>query len=134
MGMKIIDGANAVLGRIASYATKEALKGEDVVVVNCEKIIITGNKESSQKRFRESRTKVGSAQKGPKISRPPHAIVKRAIRGMLPDHRKGRGRQAFKKIRCYKGLPKEFEEKNKMKFENKSKIKNIKIGELNGNY
>ena len=31
--MKIIDGKNAVMGRLASYAAKEALKGEEVVEI-----------------------------------------------------------------------------------------------------
>ncbi len=43
--MKIIDGKDAVLGRLASYAAKEALKGEEVIIVNCKEVIITGNKK-----------------------------------------------------------------------------------------
>ena len=43
--MKIIDGKNAVLGRLASFVAKEALKGEEIVIVNCDEIMITGNKK-----------------------------------------------------------------------------------------
>ena len=43
--MKIIDGKGAILGRLASYAAKQALKGEEIVVLNCEEVIITGNKK-----------------------------------------------------------------------------------------
>lgn len=42
------------------------------------------------------------------------------IRGMLPDYRKGRGRVAYKKIRCYIGVPKEFEHSEKINFEKSS--------------
>lgn len=112
--MKIIDGKNAVLGRLASYVVKEALRGEDIAIVNCEQVIITGRKEDIQKNWSEKRQRVGSGQKGPKHSRSAHLIVKRAIRGMLPDHRKGRGKVALKKIKCYSGIPKEFEDEKKI--------------------
>ena len=112
--MKIIDGKNAILGRLASYVAKEALKGEDITVLNCEQVIITGNKKDIKERYDAKRRRVGSSQKGPKHSRSAEKIVKRTIRGMLPDHRKGRGKVAFKRIRCYVGIPKEFEEKKKI--------------------
>ena len=51
--MKIIDGKNAILGRMASYVAKEALKGEEVVVVNCEEVIITGNKKDIKEKSEE---------------------------------------------------------------------------------
>ncbi|MBU2052640.1 MAG: 50S ribosomal protein L13 [Nanoarchaeota archaeon] len=111
---KIIDGKGAVLGRLASYVAKESLKGEEIVVLNCEHIIITGNKKDVKERFDAKRGRSGSSQKGPKHSILSHMIVKRTIRGMLPDHRKGRGREAFKKIKCYVGIPKEFESSKKI--------------------
>jgi large subunit ribosomal protein L13 len=132
--MKIIDGTDAILGRLASFIAKDLLKGEEIVVINCEKVIITGNKKKIKEDFEEKRSKVGSGQKGPKVSRLSERIVKRAIRGMLPDHRKGRGREAFKRIKCYQGVPKEFEQSKKIlagrkpKVPNKSKI--LKVGEI----
>jgi large subunit ribosomal protein L13 len=112
--MKIVDGTGAVLGRLASFVAKEALKGEEFVIVNCEKIIITGNRKMVEREFAEKRTKIGSGQKGPKVSRTSEKIVKRALRGMLPNHRKGRGKETLKKIKCYTGVPKEFEESKKI--------------------
>lgn len=128
--MKIIDGKNAVLGRVASYVVKEALKGEEIAVLNCKQIIITGNKKDIQKKFEARRQRIGSSQKGPKHLRDSHQIVKRAIRGMLPDHRKGRGREAFKRIKCYVGVPKEFEEKKKILAGKEKANKFIKIEEI----
>ena len=107
--MKIIDGKGMVLGRLASYVAKEALKGEEIKVVNCEDIIITGNKKDIIEEYKQKSRLVGSTQKGPKPSRDIEKIVKRTIRGMLPEHRWGRGRVALKKIKCYIGVPKEFE-------------------------
>ena len=112
--MKIIDGKNAVLGRLASYVAKEALKGEDIAIINCEQIIVTGNKESIKENLESKRKRVGSTQKGPKVSRTSEKIVKRVIRGMLPNYRVGRGRIAFKRIKCYVGMPKELEEMKKI--------------------
>ena len=129
--MKIIDGRNAVLGRLAAYSAKEALKGEDIVIINCEKIIITGGKKNIKEKFEAKRKRVGSTQGGPKISRTSEKIVKTAIRGMLPNYRHGRGRVAFKRIRCYVGVKKEFEEKKKMSFEKKyPKNKKIRVEEI----
>jgi large subunit ribosomal protein L13 len=111
--MKIIDGKNAVLGRLASYVAKEALKGEEIVILNCNQVIITGNKKNIREEFEEKRRKVGSGQKGPKHSRSTDKIVKRSIRGMLPNHRLGRGKIAYRRIKCYVGVPKEFQESKK---------------------
>ena len=67
--MKIIDGKGARLGRLASYAAKEALKGEEITILNCEQIIISGNKKNIEQSFHEKRSIVGSSQKGPKHSK-----------------------------------------------------------------
>jgi large subunit ribosomal protein L13 len=115
--MKIIDGKNMVLGRLASYVAKEALKGEDISIINCEEIVITGNKQNIRAELQEKRGRVGSTEKGPKVSRTSEKIVKRAIRGMLPNYRTGRGRVAFKRIKCYVGTPKEFENEKKVYIE-----------------
>lgn len=127
---KIIDGKDAIMGRLASYAAKEALKGEDIVILNSEQVIITGNRESIKEDFEEKRTRIGSGQKGPKISRSSDKIVKRAIRGMLPDHRKGRGKIAFGKIRCYVGVPKEFQASKKISGGKEITSKFIRVGEI----
>ena len=37
--MKIINGEGVRLGRIASYIAKESLKGENIALLNCDKIV-----------------------------------------------------------------------------------------------
>lgn len=128
--MKIIDGKNAVLGRLASYVAKEALKGEEIIILNCNQIIITGNKKQIKETFEQRRRRVGSSQKGPKHSQINEKIVKRVIRGMLPNYREGRGREAFKKIKCYNKTPKEFEDKKKIVSGKKKKTKFVKLKDL----
>lgn len=128
--MKIIDGNGARLGRLASYVAKEALKGEEIAILNCEEVIISGNKAMIKKKFEKKRRMIGSSQKGPKHPKPAHMIVKRAIRGMLPEHRFGRGKVAFKRIKCYRGIPKEFEGKKKITAGKKDPVKFSKVGEF----
>ena len=128
--MKVIDGKNAILGRLASYAAKEALKGEEVSIVNCGQIVITGNRKDILEKFEAKRKRVGSTQKGPKVSRHSEKMIKRMIRGMLPNYRKGRGREALDRIKCYAGVPKELEGGKKISMEPKSITKGIKIKEI----
>jgi len=123
----IIDGKDAALGRLASYAAKQALKGEDVVIVNCKEIIITGSKKNIREDFDLRRGRVGTTQQGPKVPRTSEKILKRAIRGMLPDHREGRGKVAFRKIICYSNIPPEFKEVKKMSMAKKFKNKFVTL-------
>jgi large subunit ribosomal protein L13 len=128
--MIVIDGNNAVMGRLASYAAKEALKGEEIAVVNAEKVIITGNKKFMEQDLQKKKEMIGSGQKGPHISRTSEKIVKRCIRGMLPDHREGRGKVAFQRIKCYAGIPPEFKDSKKITFNHEDKLKYIRVKEL----
>lgn len=126
--MKIIDGKGAVLGRLASKVAKDALLGEEIAIVNCEEIIITGGKTEIQKSFLKKRSMIGHSQKGPKHPKANEKIVKRVIRGMLPNHRWGRGREAFKRIKCYVGIPQEFKDKKieTIKTQKKNKFSAVK--------
>jgi large subunit ribosomal protein L13 len=126
----VIDGKDAILGRLASYAAKLALKGEEVIVVNCSEIIITGRKEKIVQKFEERRKRVGTTQQGPRFPRTDEKIVKRTIRGMLPDHREGRGKIAYKRIKCYSGIPKEFENSEKISLQRKLRNRFVKIGKI----
>lgn len=113
----IIDGENAILGRLASYSAKEALLGKKVIIVNSEKVVISGNKKSIIESYLAKRKRTNV-----KFPSQPEQILKRTIRGMLP-YKQGRGRVALKNVTCYKGMP--------LKFENEKKIKSAKEkGEL----
>lgn len=131
--MKIINGQDIIMGRLASFVAKELLKGEEINVVNCNKVIISGNKKNIEEEFQEKRSKVGSSQKGPRHHRLSEKIVKRAIRGMLPNYREGRGRIAWKKLKCYNEIPKEFEGKKIIELKKEIKIKSIQVKYLQKN-
>lgn len=129
----IIDAKDLILGRISTYAAKKALLGEDINVINCEKAIITGDKKvvfAKYKRFRE----MGIPSKGPFLFRMPDRFVKRTIRGMLA-YKKPRGRDAFKKIKCYIAIPDQFKDKKteELKGAHISKVPSLKyitVGEI----
>jgi len=111
----IIDGTNATLGRLASYAAKQALLGNKIIILNSEKAVISGRKKSTIRSYKDKRSRGGSSQRGPFYPREPEKILKRAIRGMLPDYRRGKGREAFKRITCYSGVPEEHKDKKMIK-------------------
>lgn len=128
--MKFIEGKGVVLGRLASYVAKEALKGEEIAVFNCDQVIITGNKKTTEREFKEKRSRFGHSQKGPKHPAVSEKIVKRSIRGMLPNFREGRGREAFKRVKCYVGVPKEFTNEKPIVILKDKKIKFAEVKEF----
>ena len=130
MKQVIIDAENAVFGRLCSYAAKKALEGNEVVVVNSDKAVITGNRENIIEKYNRLKQKGGHSQKGPKYTNKADRMMKRAIRGMLPDHRWGQGRMAMKKVMCYNGIPKEFAGKEIKKTHAENKIKFMTLKEL----
>ena len=105
-----INAENLILGRIATFAAKQALLGEKVNIVNCEKAVMTGNKKSIFARYKAKR-EMGQVFHGPYILRKPDRFVKRAIRGMLP-YKQDKGRKAFERIKCYVGVPEKLKDKD----------------------
>ena len=105
----IIDASGATLGRLSTNAAKRLLKGEEIAVINSEKAIISGKKPTIKENYKEKR-ELGTYRKGPFYPRMPDQIVKRTIRGMIP-YQTPHGRSAFKRLKCYIGIPKEFEGK-----------------------
>lgn len=111
----VVDAENRVLGRLASEVAR-ILRGKHkptfsphldvgdyVVVVNAEKVRLTGNKEETKRYFRHS-----GFMGGEKLipfkrmrERHPERIVERAVKGMLPKNTLGR--KMAKKLRVYAG-------------------------------
>jgi large subunit ribosomal protein L13 len=110
----IIDAENAVLGRLASYVAKQVLLGKEAVIINSEKAIVTGKEEDILKKYRKRRARGGSSQRGPYFPSQPEKILKRTIKNMLP-YKQGRGRDAYKRVRCFIGVPEKFQDVGKIK-------------------
>ena len=107
MMVSVIDAKGAVLGRLCTHVAKRLLEGETIVIVNSEAAIISGSVDMIKKRYRFKR-EVGTHRKGPFYPRMPDQIVKRTVRGMIP-YQSSHGREAFRRLKCFIGVPSEFE-------------------------
>ncbi|MHA1213907.1 MAG: 50S ribosomal protein L13 [Candidatus Hodarchaeales archaeon] len=109
---KIINVENSVLGRLASIVAKRLLAGEEIVVVNAQKSIISGSAETNASKYRQRfhiKTK-SNPLKGPFYPREPDQILRRTVRGMLP-YKKSRGKTAYSRLLVFKDYPEELKEK-----------------------
>ena len=87
--MMIINGEGHILGRLASVVSKKLLDGEEVVVLNAEKIMLTGNKDWAYARYKQrvDRKSISNPRDlGPKYPRRPEDIFRRTVKGMLPTY------------------------------------------------
>lgn len=109
----VIDADGNVLGRLCTSVAKRILKGEEVVVVNAEKAIVTGNKEDILAQYKQKKDR-GKVIHGPFYPRRADLILKRTVRGMLPWDRP-KGRDAYRLLKVYVGVPKELEAVEKLK-------------------
>ncbi len=104
----VLDASGQVVGRFSSAVAKRLLNGEEIVVVNAEKALITGGKPWIIEEWHHRRD-VGSQRKGPFYPRRPDRMLHRSIRGMLPDQQP-RGRAALKRLRVYVDVPESYKE------------------------
>ena len=111
----VVDAEGAVLGRLASQVaarlrgkhsplfTPHADMGDHIIVINAEKVKLTGAKWQQKTYYRHTGYMGGiksvTAEKL-KIQRPEN-LLRFAVRGMLPKNRLGR--QLFKKLKVYRG-------------------------------
>jgi large subunit ribosomal protein L13 len=111
----VIDAKGAVLGRLAAQVA-DVLRGKNkpvytphldagdfVVVINAEKIVLTGKKESQKTYMSYSGWKGGERYRpvAEVRARQPEKIITHAVRGMVPKNRLGR--VLMTKLKVYKG-------------------------------
>ncbi len=111
----LIDAKDQVLGRVAERAanllrgknktifTPHVDTGDFVVVINADKVRVTGQKEE-QKSYMSFSGYVGGHKSESVRSRRvrhPELLVERAVRGMIPHNRLGRS--VYRKLKVYKG-------------------------------
>lgn len=124
----IVDATDAILGRLASKIAKELLKGENVIVINSENAVITGNPEAIFKRYYEKRSR-GDPIKGPFYPRYPDKLFIRVVRGMLP-YKKEKGKKALKRLKVFIGNPKNLKGEKISKTVENIKCKYITLRDL----
>ena len=111
----VVDAAGQTLGRLASEIAKilrgkhkptfspHMDTGDFVVVTNCEKIMVTGDKLDTVRYYRHSRYPGGlkSRTMREQLDRFPDRVLLAAVKGMLPKTKLGRAQ--IKKLRIYPG-------------------------------
>jgi large subunit ribosomal protein L13 len=102
----IINAEGLIVGRMASIIAKRLLNGEQIVLVNAEKAVVSGKKKSKVMEVKQF-LEVGYPEKGPFHYRRPDRIVRRTVRGMLP-YKQPRGKQAYKRLKVFIGVPDEI--------------------------
>jgi large subunit ribosomal protein L13 len=111
----VIDATDVVLGRLATHAATllrgkhkptyapHMDTGDFVVIVNAEKIAVSGTKRDDKFVYRHSGFPGGLKQRsvGEMIEKHPDRLVEKAVKGMLPKNRLGRA--MAKKLKVYAG-------------------------------
>ena len=111
----VVDAENQTLGRLASeiaqvirgkrkpHYTPNLDMGDFVVVINAEKVVVTGNKEEQKKYFSHSGFPGGEKEVSLSSlrSKHPERIIYNAVKGMLPHNRLGR--KLIKHLKVYTG-------------------------------
>ncbi|HJJ90406.1 MAG TPA: 50S ribosomal protein L13 [Methanocorpusculum sp.] len=105
----VIDGKNLLLGRMCSLVSKRILSGEEIAIINSEKVIVSGSRAKVIEEYYQKRMR-GSVEGGPFYPRRPDQIVKRTVRGMIPYKTKT-GAAAFRRVKTYVGVPYELKDK-----------------------
>ena len=111
----VIDASDVVLGRLASQAAillrgkhkpiyaPHVDTGDFVIVVNADKVALTGNKLEDKRAYRHSGYPGGlhSVAYRDLMDARPEKVVEKAVKGMLPKN--SLGRQMLRKLKVYRG-------------------------------
>jgi large subunit ribosomal protein L13 len=111
----VIDATDVVLGRLAAHAATllrgkhkptyapHVDTGDFVIIVNAEKVALSGNKRDTKFVYNHSGFPGGLRQRtvGEVIEKHPDRLVEKAVKGMLPKNRLGRAMS--KKLKVYAG-------------------------------
>jgi len=102
----IVNAEGLILGRMASKVAKKLMNGEEVIIVNAEKTILSGKRKS---KIAEAHVflEVGAPARGPFHYRRPDRMVRKTVRGMLPI-KQPKGKNAFARLRVFLGVPEEL--------------------------
>ena len=103
LGQVAVKAANLLRGKEKPIFTPHVDTGDFVIVVNAEKVRVTGKKEE-QKTFMSFSGYVGghkSESVRARRVRHPELLIERAVRGMIPHNRLGRS--VYRKLKVYRG-------------------------------
>ena len=127
-GTLYVDATNQIAGRLSSRVAKLLLTGKRVIVVNSEKALISGSRNSVMNQWKE-RLELSSHVNpiyGPIHPRRPDNILRRMIRGMVP-RKKPKGVTAMKRLRVYVGVPADVKGEKLTKFDDAAATRPIPV-------
>ena len=103
LGRIAVKAANLVRGKEKAVYTPHVDTGDFVIIINADKVRVTGKKEEAKTYMSFSGYVGGHHTESLKSrrARHPELILERAVRGMLPHNRLGR--HVFTKVKVYKG-------------------------------
>lgn len=104
-----IDASGHIAGRLCSRVASEILRGRKVVVLNAEKALLSGKRDTVFAAWKQ-RLELGSKVNpiyGPLHPRRPDNILWRMVRGMVPKT-KAKGTLGLKRVRIYMGVPAKY--------------------------
>jgi large subunit ribosomal protein L13 len=104
----LINAEGLILGRMASKVAKKLLNGEEIIIVNAEKSVLSGKKKSKVAEAKEF-LEVGAPMRGPFHYRRPDRIVRKTVRGMLP-FKQPKGKNAYKRLKVFMGVPEDLKD------------------------
>jgi large subunit ribosomal protein L13 len=128
----LVNAEGLIVGRMCSKVAKRLLNGEEVIILNAEKAVFSGKKKSKVLEghiFLE----VGAPERGPFHYRRPDRYLRKVVRGMVP-YKQPKGKNAYKRLKVYMGIPIELKDQQMITFEEASSA-NLKgphftLGEL----
>jgi large subunit ribosomal protein L13 len=103
LGKVAVKVANILRGKVKPTYTQHIDTGDFVVVINAEKVVLTGKKETDKQYMTYSQYPGKEKRFAPKDLRAKHpeALINRAVRGMIPHNRLGRA--MITKLKVYRG-------------------------------
>lgn len=126
---QVINAENKIVGRLATEIARKA-KEEEVKVVNSEKAVFSGDEEEVKEQYRQKYER-GSRDFGPYYPKRPDKVLKRVIRGMLPDGEAGE--EALSNVKTYLAVPHDIEDVEEVDVREGDDLKNrnyVKLGEV----
>lgn len=111
----LVDGTDQVVGRLAArialvlrgkhkpYYTPHVDCGDNIVVINADKVVFTGNKLSDKEYIRHTGYPGGQRRRTPAemFAKFPERVLEKAVKGMLPKSRLGS--ELFRNLYVYSG-------------------------------
>lgn len=138
----VIDAADHVAGKLGAFIAKKALEGYTIHVLRSEKIVFTGDKHRHMSIYKSylNKRNIVNPERGAFHYKEPSKYYRKVFRNMA-CRRTVRGKEAANRISVYEGIPKQFENVERMvvpsalrKAVTDTSRKYVTLGELLSNF